>query len=193
MNPCKHQHADARKPQCIFIARARYNRWAAAALVSLAGCGGRAVPPPIPATSSVSAASAKADAPRAPEDTRPYGYEFAPESIETIKKTPAAASLPTAPGGRLFPEAISGAVRNQIDLVDSCFAAGQKRNAKLAGTVTVRWSFGRDGVARDVSDERSTLPDKEVVACVVGVFRSIRFPTSRGGQVTVVFPIELGS
>jgi hypothetical protein len=147
----------------------------------------------MPATSAANAASAKADAPTTPEDTRPYGYEFAPESIGTIKKTPAASSLPTGPGGRLFPEAVSGAVRNQIDLVANCYAAGQKRNAKLAGTVTVRWSFGRDGVPRDVSDERSTLPDKDVVACVVGVFRSIRYPTSRGGQVTVVFPIELGS
>jgi hypothetical protein len=162
----------------------------AMALVSTAACGARA-PRPTPAVPS--AGHAKSDSAAEPEDTRPYGYVFAPESMDSIQKTPAASPLPTGPGGRLFPEAISGAVRNRIDDVASCYAAGQKKSPKLAGTVTVKASFGRDGVAREVGDDGSTLPDKEVAECVVAVFRSLRYPMSRGGPVTFVFSIKLGS
>jgi hypothetical protein len=38
-------------------------------------------------------------------------------------------------------------------------------------------------------DENSTLPDKEVVSCVLGVFRTLQFDESHRGNVTVIYPI----
>jgi hypothetical protein len=155
----------------------------AGAFLWMTACGGDAPRP---------TASPAATAP--PSDTRPYGYEFAPETPETIKSKPfPSPSLPTGPGGRLFPEAISGVVRNHIDEITRCYDAAQKKDAKLVGILQVKSSFGRDGVPMEVVSEGSTLPDKDVVDCVVRAFRALRFPTSRGGPVTFVYPIKLGS
>jgi len=165
---------------------------AAALSMSMTACGSRVPPSPTHAAATpASTASAAESTP--PSDTQPYGYEFAPVSPESIKTDPPAASLPTGPGGRLFPEAISGVVRTHFDEITQCYEAARKKNARLAGIVQVKSSFGRDGIPMTVADQGSTLPDKGVVDCVLRVFRALRYPTSRGGTVTFVYPIKLGS
>jgi hypothetical protein len=100
-------------------------------------------------------------------------------------------SLPLGPGGRLYPEAISGIVRVHFGALLACYYAGLKKDPKLTGLVSVKYSFGEDGVPQQVADEGSSLPDKDVVACVLERFRNLRYPESKGGTVTVLYPIRL--
>jgi hypothetical protein len=50
--------------------------------------------------------------------------------------------------------------------------------------------FGDDGVTLDVANRGSTLPDKEVISCILAELRKATYPTGSGGDVSVVYPIR---
>ncbi len=133
-----------------------------------------------------------ASAPATSSADEGYGYEFEVDSAKAAASSPANAPMPPpGPGGRLPPEAVQSAVRARFPAIQSCYDAGLARNPKLAGTVSVRFVFGEDGVTREAEDARSTLPDKAVVGCITAEFRKITYPKTHAGLVTVVYPIAL--
>ncbi|MGO8999889.1 MAG: M56 family metallopeptidase [Polyangiaceae bacterium] len=120
-----------------------------------------------------------------------YGYEFAPDPAKTAAAAPASSETSHLnKDGRVAPEAIQTTVRGSFGAFKTCYEAGLKRDPKLTGTVNVKSTFGGDGAVKDAADENSTLPDKDVVACVVGEFRKLTFPTGPAGTVTIVYPIQ---
>jgi hypothetical protein len=123
-----------------------------------------------------------------------YGYEFAPTSPGVLLNTEAPARS-TNDEGRLVPEAIENVARREAvtDAVSACYDAGRRKNADLSGNVNVKVVIGEEGTTKDASDEKSTLPDQDVVQCIIGVFREIRYPASHDGNIAVIFPIQLGS
>jgi len=92
----------------------------------------------------------------------------------------------------MAPERIQAMVRGQYGALSSCYEKGRTRDPKLTGLVTVRYVIGEDGKPKNVSDDGSTLTDGDVVGCVLGVFRELRFDESHRGEVTVVYPIAFG-
>jgi hypothetical protein len=127
-----------------------------------------------------------------PADDKDYGYAFERESPRNHEAPPApSGSTPAAAAGRLPPEVIQSVVHASFGAFRACYEAGLKRNPRLTGTVTVNYVIGEDGSTREAKDDGSTLPDQEVVACVVGGFRKLTYPPTQGGVVTVVYPVEL--
>lgn len=144
----------------------------------LVACGAGAPPAASAATSA------------APSDEG-YGYEF---DVDSPKE--AAAAKPSAPlspdaHGRIPPENIQAIVRARFGAVRACYDAGRKRDPKLAGVVRVKIVFGPDGATKDAADERSTLADKDVVACVVAELRNLTYAKGPPGDVTFIYPIQL--
>lgn len=126
---------------------------------------------------------------------RGYGYEFA---TDTVAKVSAAAApppelRPLAEFGRLRPEAIEDVVRIHFGATLTCYEQGRRANPALAGVVKVRFVIKEDGFVRDAFDDRSTLADQEVIRCIVADFKTRHFPESHDGDVTVVYPIQLGT
>jgi hypothetical protein len=120
-----------------------------------------------------------------------YGYQFEGDATKNAGASPASdLSLPHAEGDRIPPETVQALVRSRYAAVVSCYEAGLAKNPSLAGTVTTKLVAGADGAIQSATDEGSTLPDKAVVACVVGELAKVRFPAS-GGALTVVYPLEL--
>jgi beta-lactamase regulating signal transducer with metallopeptidase domain len=154
---------------------------AQAALVFLApavlfvACGG-SVATPEPATA---------------DHTGDYGYQF---ETDPAKATPApaasASSSPTDSVGRVAPEIIQQAVHANFGRFRRCYEDGLAKNPKLAGTVTVSYVIGLDGTTSQAADKESTMPDKDVVACIVRGFGNISYPKPEGGVVTVVYPVQ---
>jgi hypothetical protein len=93
------------------------------------------------------------------------------------------------PTGRLPPEVIQRIVRERYAQYRGCYEAGLARNPALQGRVVVRFAIDRQGRVADVRDEGSTLPDPDVVACIVKGFADLSFPKPEGGTVTVVYPL----
>jgi len=99
-------------------------------------------------------------------------------------------ALVPRPGGRLPPEVIQRIIRGHYDEFRFCYEKGLAKDAKLKGKVVVRFVIERDGHVDQVTDDGSTLPDKDAVACVFAGYRKLVFPQPEGGIVTVIYPIK---
>jgi hypothetical protein len=91
--------------------------------------------------------------------------------------------------GRLPPQVIQRIVRQNHGRFRLCYERGLGGNPSLSGRVNVRFAIGRDGAVSNVSNAGSTLPNGEVVNCVVRAFYGLSFPKPEGGLVTVSYPI----
>jgi hypothetical protein len=124
------------------------------------------------------------------EDDSGYGYEFEADSSKNAAASPASdLSLPHAQGDRVPPETVQAVIRSSYGALASCYAAGLKKDPSLAGAVTVKLVAGTDGVTKEAVEQKSTLADKDVVACVVGEIGKLTYPAG-GGVLTVVYPIQ---
>ena len=127
------------------------------------------------------------------EGQNDYGYKYETDPLSASAQQ-AATSTPRAdtrgPEGRLAPEVIQDVVRQSFGRFRTCYESGLQRDAKLQGTVTVKYVINLDGSTQQTSDDGSTLPDPQVVQCVVAGFARLTYPPPQGGYVTVVYPIE---
>jgi Ca-activated chloride channel family protein len=91
--------------------------------------------------------------------------------------------------GRLAPELIQRIVRSNYGRFRLCYEQGLVRNPSLEGRVVVRFIIDQSGSVAHATNSGSTLPDSQVVQCVVQAFPRLSFPEVEGGTVTVVYPI----
>jgi hypothetical protein len=133
------------------------------ALVALgsAACGG-APPPPAPKAQP---------APPAPK----------------AEPAPAPVAPPTA--GPLSRDAIAKVIRSGSDRFQACYNDGLKKNPTLSGQVVARFVIGNDGTVTESDDGGSSLPDKDVVDCVLGRMKQLRFPKPEGTRLSVIYPL----
>lgn len=91
----------------------------------------------------------------------------------------------------LEPALIQKIVRGDFDRFRKCYEAGLGRNRELQGKVTVKFEIDLEGHVTSAEDVHSTMPDAEVVRCVIDGYRTLRFPkpTPTGKPLTVVYPI----
>jgi beta-lactamase regulating signal transducer with metallopeptidase domain len=128
-----------------------------------------------------------------------YGYQYATDPLSATAQALAAAqgTPPAGNGGRLPPESVQAVVRQNFGAFRTCYESGLQQNAKLAGTVAVQFVINQDGGVQGASvatgqgadSAATTLPDTNVVQCVVGGFGKLSFPPPQGGYVTVIYPI----
>ena len=97
----------------------------------------------------------------------------------------------TTVSGRLPAEVIQRIVRQRFGQFRLCYENGLRHNPALAGRVVVRFIIGRDGAVQSSADGGSTLPDPEVVSCIVRAFYGLSFPAPEDGIVTSTYPIVL--
>jgi hypothetical protein len=104
---------------------------------------------------------------------------------KTVRGGPAAE--PT--NGRLPPEIIQKVVRSHYGVFRACYEAGLKKDPDLYGRVTARFVIERDGLVRHADPTCTSMPDRDVVRCVIEGYKKLKFPEPDGGIVTVVYPI----
>lgn len=95
--------------------------------------------------------------------------------------------------GKLPPEVIRRIVRAHTGRFRACYERASRSNPNLAGRVSVRFVIGRDGAVTSAADAGSSLPDPEVIACVLAGFRALSFPAPEAGVVAVTYPITFSS
>jgi hypothetical protein len=102
---------------------------------------------------------------------------------------PVGRKLDAGVNGRLPPEEIQRVVRASFGIMRRCYENGMLRNSKLSGMITTKFVIGEDGAVKLVAVASTSLPDAEVVQCVVDAFGHLVFPHPEGGMVAVVYPI----
>lgn len=95
----------------------------------------------------------------------------------------------TTVSGRLPKEVIQRIVRQNYGRFRLCYEKGLGANPSLEGRVSVRFVINRNGSVSNVSNGGSSMPDANVVNCVVRAFYGLSFPKPEGGIVTVTYPI----
>ena len=116
-----------------------------------------------------------------------------PATAPPAPASPAAVPLGFTLGisSRIPPEVVQRPVRERFHCFRRCYERGLRKNAALAGRVSVHFVIeAATGAVINARDGRSDLPDREVVACVVDEFTLMRFPAPERGDVTVTYPIE---
>lgn len=93
--------------------------------------------------------------------------------------------------GRLPPEVIRRVVRQNMGRFRQCYERGLSSNPALEGRVTVKFVIGQTGGVTSAMDDGSSLPDREVVQCIVRQYGMLSFPAPEGGVVTVRYPLDL--
>src|SRR5690606_6855562 len=91
--------------------------------------------------------------------------------------------------GHLPPQAIQRIVRQNFGRFRGCYERGLSANPTLEGRVAVRFLIDSSGGVATASNGGSSLPNSEVVACVVRAFYGLSFPRPENGTVKVVYPI----
>jgi len=77
--------------------------------------------------------------------------------------------------------------------VVACYRLGAYKDPSLGGKTTVRLGVSRGGKVTSARSTASSLPDKDVVACLVGAAKSLALPRARAGStVTLVLQVFPG-
>jgi Ca-activated chloride channel family protein len=85
-------------------------------------------------------------------------------------------------------------LRNRLGVLRNCYQGGLARDPSLAGRVDARFVVGQDGEVLSVVNGGDDLSDRNVVACLLGALRAVRFPApGSSGYVTVAVPLFLRS
>ncbi len=155
---------------------------AALSLASLA-CSGAG---PAPATAAPAQPDAAAD-PGAPS-AAPAAAPAGPSSGKRVPRIRIGQVTLTGP---LPIEVVQRIVRQNFGRLRVCYDNGLRANAELEGKVTVKFTIKPDGSVGTVDDGGgTTLPDKDMIACLRRAFGTLSYPEpENGGAVVVLYPM----
>lgn len=122
-----------------------------------------------------------------------------PASIRYTLNLPPSTTAPLAtqsadePGpirvGSLAKETIASMIQGRIGLVRQCYVSGLRQRPDLAGKLTVKFVIAQDGTVSRSEVKMTELQHPEVEACILALFREMRFPEPAGcGIVIVSYP-----
>ena len=87
----------------------------------------------------------------------------------------------------LDPAAVAAKIRQYRGALVACYEAALKRNAGLAGKITLRFSISKLGKVSNVEIEVDTMHDDDFSKCIVERASSWRFPPPQSGNNEVQF------
>jgi predicted component of type VI protein secretion system len=95
--------------------------------------------------------------------------------------------------GHLDRGEIQKVINAHIFELQGCFERQLISNPNLAGKVTFEWVIGLNGAVTTVRIKASSLSSNDATSCMQAAIRRWQFPSPRGGQVTVIYPIALAN
>lgn len=79
-------------------------------------------------------------------------------------------------------------VRARMGLIKACYENALKRNPRLKGKVSIRFTILETGGLSDITAAVNTLASPDVASCIVGTMRTWRTQFKPSGPVTVEYP-----
>jgi len=93
--------------------------------------------------------------------------------------------------GCMKPEVIRDVVRERFGAFRTCYELGRRARPDRQSLIIVKFIIDRGGDVVSVTDYRSTIPDPDVVQCVLKECGTLVFPpTECDGMIGVVYPIR---
>jgi hypothetical protein len=168
-------------------ARARVAHLANAARVEEPSARTESAPAPVPTTAALAPWGGGLSEPGLSAGGRSLG----PAIVATGTPHVRTAGRPVV-RGVLPPEVVARIVSFNSGGARLCYERGLRANPRLSGRIAVRFVIDRSGaVSAAAEGQGSTLPDPEVVGCVVRSFLSLSFPQPDEGIATVLYRLDL--
>ena len=79
-------------------------------------------------------------------------------------------------------------VKARMGLIKACYENALKRNPKLKGKISIRFTILETGGLTDISPAQNNVGSPEVASCIVNTMRAWRTPFRPSGPVTVEYP-----
>jgi hypothetical protein len=95
--------------------------------------------------------------------------------------------------GHLDRGEIQRVINAHIHELQGCFERQLIVHPNLAGKVAFEWVIGLNGAVKVVKIKSSTLSSNEATSCMQAAIRRWQFPSPKGGQVTVIYPVALAN
>lgn len=124
----------------------------------------------------------------APAGASTTGTDATPKPSETSAPA-SSAVVEEGHYGTLPPGTVQSVINGAQAKMRTCYINGLSSDPKLRGQVRVALVIGAEGNVTSAGDDKSTLPDKDVVGCIANVLKQVKFPKPTGGSVRVVVPI----
>ena len=115
---------------------------------------------------------------RSPGTERTCGV---PTPSEKAKPAPSASGK-----GSLDKEVVRAEIRSHVPEAQSCYQPELDKNQKLSGRVMVQFTIAASGEVIASVLQQTTMNNKAVENCVVGVVRCWKFPPPEGGGIVIV-------
>ncbi len=131
-------------------------------------------PPPAPAHET------KGHAPPARPTPAPSPSPVSPPSPATAA-TVAAAPAPAVAPGYIDPKGVRATVRAHASEAQACYDRAQLEKADLKGTIAIGATVGPAGDVLAANITSATVRHARLESCLLGAFRSWRFPAPAGG------------
>jgi hypothetical protein len=97
--------------------------------------------------------------------------------------------------GRMSPSIIARILAQHVGAFQYCYNKALQGNPKLSGELKVRFTIQTDGLVdkKNIGYSGLTSRDNNLTSCVGRVFGRIRFPSPKGGDVIVNYPLNFMS
>ena len=122
---------------------------------------------------------AKVDPTPAPTPVPSPTATHAPPPATTAAAAPA--PTPTVPPGYVDPKGVRATVRAHANEAQACYDRAQLDKADLKGTIAIGATVGPSGDVLSANITSATVRHARLEACLLGAFRSWRFPAPAGG------------
>jgi len=110
-----------------------------------------------------------------------------PVAAQADELSPPKADDPWLAHRQIPPDVVVKTLKPIAVKVGQCFKEGLKRDPTIEGEVRIRFVIVHEGNVVDFKDDNSEMPDHEVVSCIGGVIKTVKFPEppSPGGAYGV--------
>ncbi len=108
-------------------------------------------------------------------------------ALALLPDSPAALSAPE-PRTSIDREAVKAVIMKHARLIRACYESALRRRPDLEGRLSVRFTIAASGSVTSAEVVQSTLKDRELEECVLGVVRRMVFPPHPEPPVVIVYP-----
>jgi outer membrane biosynthesis protein TonB len=92
-------------------------------------------------------------------------------------------------GGNLSKEKVIAVIRKNLRKINACYERQLIKSPNLSGNLTISWVIKPSGKVSGVKQVLSSINNAALKSCVLKIFKKLRFPKPKGGQVKVKYPL----
>jgi hypothetical protein len=93
-----------------------------------------------------------------------------------------------ATGGSLSKEEIAKVIQQYSSKISNCYEKALMKNSDISGRLQVEWVIEANGSVSDVKQAYSGMTQPDLSACILALFKQMKFPKPQGGSVKVKYP-----